>query len=41
MFGQPELGALASRLEEGLERWSCGEHLEAVRALYRELLAAC
>jgi len=41
MFGQPKLGDLASRLEEGLERWSCEERLEEVRALYRELLAAC
>lgn len=41
MFGQPEFGELASRLDEGLDVWACEERLHQVSAIYQGLLAAC
>jgi len=40
MFGQPELGDLASKLDEGMEHWPPEKRVDELRALYRLLLAA-
>ncbi|WP_342250295.1 PAS domain S-box protein [Sphingomonas sp. OTU376] len=40
MFGQPELGDLASKLDEGLEQWAPENRADELRKLYRLLLAA-
>nr|WP_315589670.1 PAS domain S-box protein [Sphingomonas psychrotolerans] len=40
MFGEPDFGNLASKLDDGLASWPPEQRLEQVRAIYHQLLAA-